>query len=287
MKHPRRIQLCLLVLVLVATNPCSAEVESSDAYKEGVLLYVQKYCVQCHSSSKPKGELDLTRYNKPSDLITNFRRWNNIIAFIRDGEMPPKDAKQPTVDESNRVVSNIEAILLAEAKKHAGDPGLVLPRRLSNTEYDLSILHLTGVDILPTKDFPVDPAGGEGFDNTGEALAMSPNLLKKYLSAAQLVSDHLVLKTDGISFAPFPVASYNERKKLTEQAIINFYQSREVDTLEYLEAAWRYRNRNDDQQNVTIGKWAESRGLSAKYLAIVWKTLAEASSRSGFLLEVA
>jgi len=260
--------------------------ESTDAYKDGVQPYLQKYCVRCHNNTQAKGELNLMRYANAADVAASFRRWNNIIAFIGDREMPPEDAKQPTLDESDQVISNMKAILRAEATKHAGDPGVVLPRRLSNTEYDLSIRQLTGVDIRPTKDFPVDPAGGEGFDNTGEALGMSPNLLKKYLSASQLVSDHLVLKPDGISFAPYPVTSYNERKKLTEQAIINFYQSREVDTLAYLEAAWRYRYSSDDQQQVSIEQWADGRELSRKYLGIVWQTLTEASIQSGFMKEL-
>lgn len=294
MKHvinrPRLGHLVLLLLLAAlpcsAEDPCAAQDTAADAYTEGVLPYVQKYCVQCHGSKEPKGELDLARYTSAGDLTANFRRWNNIIEFIRDGEMPPEKAPQPEIDESNRVVANIEAILLAEARKHAGDPGVVLPRRLSNTEYDLSIRELTGVEIHPTKDFPVDPAGGEGFDNTGEALGMSPNLLKKYLAAAQLVSEHLVLKTDGISFAPYPVTSYNQRKKLTEQAIINFYQSREVDTLAYLEAAWRYRYRGDAQQGLSIQQWAVTRGLSARYLALVWTTLSDSPSQPGFLREL-
>ncbi|MBC8355478.1 MAG: DUF1592 domain-containing protein [Planctomycetes bacterium] len=286
MKRDRLAHLCVLWLVPLAVGLLPVEVESADAYKEGILPHVQKYCVQCHNSKKTKGELDLTRFSNGGDVSGSFRRWNNIIDFIRNGKMPPEDAKQPTIDERNAVVSTIEAILLAEAEKHAGDPGVILPRRLSNTEYDLSIRELTGVDIRPTKDFPADPAGGEGFDNTGEALGMSPNLLKKYLSAAQLVADHLVLKPDGISFAPFPVTSYNERKKLTEQAIIDFYSDHAVDTFQYLEAAWRYRYRDHDQQSMNIERWAETRGLSAKYLAIVWKTLAESLSHSGFLAEL-
>src|SRR6185369_17552624 len=117
---------------------------------------------------------------------------------------PEEEEQQPTLEERKLVTQTIEAILLVEAKKHAGDPGVVLPRRLSNTEYDLSIRDLTGVAIQATKEFPVDPAGGEGFNNTGEVLAMTPSLLNKYLGAAQLVSDHLVLKPSGIAFAPFP-----------------------------------------------------------------------------------
>jgi hypothetical protein len=101
--------------------------------------------------------------------------------------MPPADKPQPTLQERAAAVAAIEALLLVEAKKNAGDPGTVLPRRLSNTEYDQSIRDLTGVTIHATKEFPVDPAGGEGFDNTGEALAMTPSLLSKYLGAAQVV----------------------------------------------------------------------------------------------------
>jgi len=51
---------------------------------------------------------------------------------------------------------------------------------VSNAEYDATVRDLTGVDIRPTRTLPVDPANEAGFDNSGESLAMSPALLKKY-----------------------------------------------------------------------------------------------------------
>ena len=273
-------------LVLIIVLSVFANVAAADDYIDGIWPYVQKYCVECHNSKVHRGELDLTRYGSDGDVAAHFRRWNNIVEFIRNGEMPPEDAKQPDISESKAVVAVVERILLAEAVKHAGDPGIVLPRRLSNTEYDTAVRDLTRIDIRPTRDFPADPAGGEGFDNTGEALGTSPNLVKKYLAAAQLVADHLVLKPDGISFAPFPVTSYNERKKLTELAIIDFYESHDVDTADYLEAAWRYRYRGDDQRELTIERWAANNRLSGRYLSLVWKTLSEASTGSGFLKQL-
>lgn len=275
-----------IVILLPFAVQCS--IGTADDYVDGVLPYVQTYCVECHNKDVHKGELDFTQFATAADVTANFRRWNNVVEFIQNGEMPPKDAKsQPTIIESHAVISAVEKILLAEAVKHAGDPGVVLPRRLSNTEYDAAIRDLTGVDIKPTKDFPADPAGGEGFDNTGEALGTSPNLVKKYLTAAQLVADHLVLKPDGISFAPFPVTSYNEQKKFTELAIIDFYESHDVDPQKYLEAAWRYRYRGDEQQDITIEQWAANRALSGKYLGLVWQTLNQASSSdSGFLKDL-
>ncbi len=68
----------------------------------------------------------------------------------------------------------IQAVRAEEARKNAGDPGMVLARRLSNAEYNYTIRDLTGEDLQPTREFPVDPANPAGFDNSGESLTMSP-----------------------------------------------------------------------------------------------------------------
>jgi hypothetical protein len=273
-------------VLLVVGMGATAESAETDPYRERIQPFIEKHCVRCHCEAKASGELNLARYRQASQVAGDFRRWNHAIEFIRQGEMPPADEPQPTLPERQAVTTALEAILLEEAKKQAGDPGAILPRRLSNTEYDLSIRDLTGVDIRPTKDFPVDPAGGEGFDNTGEALGMSPSLLKKYLGAAQQVSEHLVLKTSGLTFAPFPVTSYNEQKKLTEQAIIDFYERHEVRRADYLEAAWLYRHRSETDRGLSPADWAERKRLSPKYLTLVWETLRDAAAGTGYLQQI-
>jgi hypothetical protein len=273
----------LLVLTVLVALPAASR---ADVFHDRVEGFTKKYCFSCHNSKKAKGGLDLGRYASDRDVTGDFRRWHDVVEFVRKGQMPPSDKLQPTLEERNAAVEAIEAILLVEAKKNAGDPGFVPPRRLSNTEYDLSVRDLTGVSIRATAEFPVDPAGGEGFDNTGEALGMTPTLLNKYLGAAQFVSDHLVLKPHGIAFAPFPVTSYNERKKLTEQAILDFYRSHAVRIDDYLEAAWRYRHRASADRGVSLEAWAERYKLSAKYLALVSRTLDEAKTGTGYLKEL-
>lgn len=246
------------------------EVVDENGFQRIIAPYLKAHCQECHNSQEAKGELDVTSYKSDQDIIAQFRQWKHILDFVRDGEMPPEDSPQPSITESNAMIRAVEDIMLVEAKKFAGDPGIILPRRLSNTEYDRSIRDLTGVDIRPTQQFPADPAGGEGFDNTGEALRMSPSLLKKYLGAAQHVSDHLVLKPDGIFFAPFPVTSYNERKKLTEQAVIDFYEAHDVSMGDYVEAAWRFRFKQKTGDEISLESWAEQQKLSYRYLRRVW-----------------
>lgn len=280
-------QSLLLVMMLLCPLVSGLRPATADDYVERVQPFSQKYCVSCHNREEARGELDLTRYQKSNEVTAHFRRWNSIIEFIRDGKMPPEDAKlQPTIEERNQVVAVIEKLLLDEALKNAGDPGSILPRRLSNTEYDLSVRDLTGVDIRPTRDFPADPAGGEGFDNTGEALTMSPSLMRKYLGAAQEVAHHLVLKPDGITFAPFPVTSYNEQKKLTEQAIIDFYQQHDVRLRDYLVAAWRYQHRQAGDRGVSLDEWAQRNELSPNYLARVAEFLRQAANGTGYVRRI-
>lgn len=275
-----------LFLSLIVLSACTTRAAAADLFPERIKPFAAKYCNSCHNKEKPRGELDLTRYTNDNDVSADFRRWNHVLEFVRKGAMPPNDKPQPTLEERKAVVTAIESILLVEARKRAGDPGVILPRRLSATEYDLSIRDITGIPLRATADFPVDPAGGEGFNNTGEALGLTPNLLTKYLDASQFVSEHLVLKPSGIAFAPFPVTSYNERKKLTEQAIIEFYRRHEVRIDEYLEAAWRYEHRSAEDRGISLDAWAARNKLSGKYLALVAKTLDEAKTDRGYLEEL-
>jgi hypothetical protein len=272
-----------ILAALIVALPSASR---ADVYQDRVEGFAKKYCLSCHNNKQHKGDLDLSRYGRDQDVTGDFRRWHEVIEFVRKGQMPPAGKLQPTLEERDAFAAGIEAILLVEAKKKAGDPGFVPPRRLSNTEYDLSVRDLTGVAIRATAEFPVDPAGGEGFDNTGEALGMTPTLLNKYLGAAQFVSNHLVLKTTGIAFAPFPVTSYNERKKLTEQAIIDFYRAHTVRINDYVEAAWRYRHRGPAERGMSLEAWAERNKLSGAYLALVSRTLDEAKTGTAYLKQI-
>ncbi len=152
------------------------DVFGAESFPETVLPFVKTYCVECHNSKTTEGQLDLTKYTTAEAVAADYRKWEHVVTFVTKEEMPPPDAKQPTQAERAEVLGVLGKLMLQEARKTAGDPGGVLPRRLSNAEYNNAIRDLTGVDIRPADSFPIDPASGEGFSNTGEALVMSPNL---------------------------------------------------------------------------------------------------------------
>jgi hypothetical protein len=182
------------------------------------------------------------------------------------------------------VVAWIQAARLEQARKDAGDPGPVLARRLSNSEYNYTIRDLTGVDIRPAREFPVDPANPAGFDNSGESLAMSPPLLQKYLQAARSVADHMVLAPDGIAFAPHPALVETDRDKYVVTRIVDFYKRQPTDLAAYFRAAWQYKHRA--RRAATLTDVASAEHVSPKYLAVVWKALEEKKEDVGPLARV-
>ena len=192
----------------VAASPDKASLELERRFESTIRPFIGTYCLDCHGAEKPKGDFDLSPFNDVRAVARDHLQWGMVLEKLQSGEMPPKKAKQrPTAAQGQGIAAWILELRRHEAEKNAGDPGPVLARRLSNTEYDRTIRDLTGVDLRPTKEFPVDPANQEGFDNTGESLVMSPALLKKYLGAARVVSEHAVLNLDGIAFASHPMMS--------------------------------------------------------------------------------
>src|SRR5688572_26832753 len=206
--------------------------------------FVEAYCLECHGKEKPKADFDLSVYSTVEAVGRDHLHWEMILEKLEAGEMPPSKAKQqPTAESRQAMVEWIQKFRRHEAGKNPGDPGPVLARRLSNAEYDYTIRDLTGVDIRPTKEFPVDPANQAGFDNSGESLAMSPALLKKYLQAARHVAEHLVLAPDGLAFAPHPVVADTDRDKYCVLRIVDFYRRQPTDYADYFMTAWRFQNR--------------------------------------------
>lgn len=199
-----------LLLNVLTCRATIAQAGSSDdpfeslaqRYEASVRQVVDRYCADCHATDDPQGELDLERFATLAEVRRSPQSWLRVVELLDDRQMPPSDAPQPSDEERRLLRDWTRDYLDAEALAGAGDPGPVVLRRLSNSEYTYTIQDLTGLPLEPAREFPVDGAAGEGFTNTGQALVMSPALLAKYLDAAKEVARHVVPLHDGIRFAP-------------------------------------------------------------------------------------
>ncbi len=263
----------MLFLTAICHFPSFGQ-ESDKQFATKVKPFLNSYCTGCHSGANAAAQLDLTQYRSAADLTKDHARWALIGERVESLSMPPKGMKQPSVEDREAMQQWVRTVLKTEAAKNAGDPGLVLTRRLSNSEYNNAIRDLTGFDLKPAREFPVDPTNAAGFDNSGESLAMSPSLLNKYLQAAREVSTHLVLGANGFRFAPHPMLAETDREKYTIQRIVDFYDRQPTDFAAYFELAWRYKHRAAlGKPDASLVSLATEAKLSASYLERVWAFL--------------
>ncbi|MEO8499195.1 MAG: DUF1587 domain-containing protein, partial [Planctomycetota bacterium] len=191
----RIVSATLLSILLLGGRAVGDEAASFDdlqkQYDDQIQSILKQFCLDCHSTEKQEGELDLQRFAALADVRRDPKAWQKVAEMLDNGEMPPEDSEQPSDAQRKQLRAWVESYLNSEALANAGDPGPIVLRRLSNAEYTYTIQDLTGVESLdPTREFPVDGAAGEGFTNTGSAQGMSPSLVQKYLDAAKEVADH-------------------------------------------------------------------------------------------------
>jgi hypothetical protein len=155
--------------------------------------FIERHCVDCHNSASPEGGLDLSSHGSDFTDAALQAKWVRIHDRVRDGEMPPRDAVQPSAVDRAAFLRSLSADLNAA---HSKSKGTVL-RRLNRHEYERTLNALLGTHVQVADLLP-DDGRAHGFDNIGAALDLSPVQLQRYMEAAAIALDACV------SFGPRP-----------------------------------------------------------------------------------
>ncbi|MFM8414523.1 MAG: DUF1592 domain-containing protein [Planctomycetota bacterium] len=264
---------------LAAGGPVAAGAgDLARAYVEQIHPLLVTTCGNCHGKDPQDNDLDLTSFGTAEVILAEPDVLAAVAERLRDGDMPPRDAPQPSEAERERVLGWITAAIDAEAATRAGDPGPVTLRRLSNVEYDNAVRDLTGVDMRPTRgrELPPDSVGGEGFANVGEAMPVTPGLVERYLQCARDVAARAVLLPTGFRFSASP-----DRPVWTDEALeaLRQFHSRyagpngEPPLESHLAATIRHRDRLTTGGPAAVAAVAAEERLNPVYLAALWTGL--------------
>lgn len=170
----------VLTALLVLASPLAAQ-----DYKG----FIEKHCLECHDSETKKGNLDLSKLTPDMGTRPAMDRWTTLIDRLTAGEMPPAKRPRPAADELKAFSDWVRPRLIAADRTRRN----VVQRRLNRVEYDHTMRDLLGIDIDLKPVLPEDQRMG-GFDNNGEALAISSELLGSYLEAARRTLDAAIVK---------------------------------------------------------------------------------------------
>ena len=180
-------------LLAAAVAFCIGSTAQAQNFEKDVKPFLATYCVDCHNPKKAKGDLDLTKFKDASAVKGNPGVWDQVVSRTRASEMPPEKSKQPSSSGRKAFLDNLRPMMRAEldCTQIATDGntpffrGHVMSRRLNRAEYNNTVRDLLGLDVKSGDDLPTDGAGGEGFDNNGDALFTSAIHVEKYADAAE------------------------------------------------------------------------------------------------------
>lgn len=153
---------------------------------------LEKHCFSCHHDTKRSGGINLKGiFSGINDtkalMVRDGRIWMNAVKQIETGQMPPRREPRLSEQEHKTLVHTINEVLYASLK--ANNPGRVVMRRLSHSEYQYSVYNLLGVHYDAPAKFPADGAGGAGFDNFAGTMFMTPLKMERYYEAAEEIMD--------------------------------------------------------------------------------------------------
>ena len=159
--------------------------DAQASFEDEVRPILRKTCFACHNEEQASGDLDLKLLDRADSIVSNREEWENILRRLKAGEMPPRKTKKPV--ELPGMIDYLERTFATLDQNVKPDPGRVTARHLNRTEYRNTIRDLLGVDFQTINEFPVDDSG-DGFDNIGDVLSVSPLLAERYVAAAERIS---------------------------------------------------------------------------------------------------
>ncbi len=166
-------------------------------YRRDIEPILKKYCHDCHADGMDKGGVAFDAFKSDAELMGQTKLWLAALKNTRAGLMPPKEeGARPSAAELDTLARWIKHEAFALDPENP-EPGRVTVRRLNRVEYRNTIRDLLGYDFNAEAEFPPDDSGN-GFDNNGDVLTVSPLLLEKYLAAAETIVDKALPKVGSV-----------------------------------------------------------------------------------------
>lgn len=167
---------------------------SSQARAVDTSAFVAKHCIACHGADERKAGMrfdDLTQeFTDPKVLD----RWIGLFDRVEKGEMPPKDADQPSEFERAEFLAALRTTLKKSDRQRIETHGRAVVRRMNRTEYEHTLRDLLAIPLLRVKEMLPEDGQQFGFDKVAGALDISPVQMSKYLQTADVAIRQAIVR---------------------------------------------------------------------------------------------
>jgi len=241
------------LIVAAAAAMCVLQGADTPSFEKTVQPVLNSTCSPCHNEQLASGGLNIQTFAKAGSLTESREGWERILQKLRAGDMPPKGVRRPP--ELDAVIQYLQAEFDKADRNSKPDPGRVTARRLNRSEYTNTIRDLLAVDFRAEKVFPTDDLGN-GFDNIGDVLTVSPVLMERYMASAESIATRAL----GADPLPKPIEKqyHAKEKKIRRVDPSTIEATHRVDfDGEYVVRFGLPGERSADAKPVTLGFWMD------------------------------
>ncbi len=205
------------------SSPGHAAAADGDGLKKVSSAFFEEYCLDCHESGKTKGGLNLEKADPSIPGPDQADLWIHVYDRVSRGEMPPPKKTQPPRADVEKLLAAIRPPLLTADRARRQ----VVQRRLNRTEYENTVHDLLAIDIDLKHFLPEDQQAG-GFDNNGDALALSTEQMQGYLAAARAALDAAIVTGERPKVETWTVDAMPEVKRYIDTGEFGYVDGRIV-----------------------------------------------------------
>ncbi|WP_404308376.1 DUF1592 domain-containing protein [Neorhodopirellula lusitana] len=151
-------------------------------------------CVDCHGPYGAEANFDITAIDP--DLIEggDAEWWEEVLAALNNGEMPPPDEVEMADEDRATVVEWLSnEIHYASIARRARDSNSSF-RRLTKYEYNYALQDLLGEPWDFAKDLPPESVSEDGFQNSSDSLHLSVSQFETYRQLARRALDRVTVR---------------------------------------------------------------------------------------------
>ena len=221
-RHSRAVRVWIFAILLACVLAAPSDAQNSGPRRElgsaaqlssdsgsspdaNLRALLDTYCVTCHNQKLRTAGLALDSEDaaRPG---ANPELWEQVIAKLRSGSMPPPGMPRPDAAAYRAAASSLENEIDRAWAANPNPGRISAVHRLNRTEYNNAIRDLFALDLDVKPLLPGDETADGSFDNFADVLSISTTHLERYLSVARQVTRLAVgLPPSGPKVERFPV----------------------------------------------------------------------------------
>ncbi|MGJ8561349.1 MAG: DUF1592 domain-containing protein [Litorimonas sp.] len=163
------------------------------AFSSDVAPTIERYCSSCHGPSKQKGGIRFDELSAAMESDLDVDVWSSVRDALNAHQMPPpKEARQPSPQDRQRIVSWIDQSFEHVASQRLANRRSPM-RRLTVDEYVTTLQDLFGTSFKFGEALPSAPKSDHGYSRDASLLRVSALEMEYFLSIARDAVDTYVL----------------------------------------------------------------------------------------------